>query len=65
MTGGVLRAAERHAHMSLVRSLIQVGDRRMGSAGGAVLAQVSSLARRLEEDGALERRDGALYASGS
>ena len=28
-------------------------------------AQVSSLARRLEEDGALERRDGALYASGS
>jgi transcriptional regulator with GAF, ATPase, and Fis domain len=28
-------------------------------------AQVHSLARRLEEDGALERRDGALYPSGS
>ncbi len=27
--------------------------------------QVHSLARRLEEEGALERRDGALYPSGS
>jgi len=28
-------------------------------------SQVHSLVRRLEEDGALERRDGALYPSGS
>ena len=28
-------------------------------------SQIYSLARRLEEQGALERRDGALYASGS
>ena len=28
-------------------------------------SQVHSLARRLEEEGALERRDGALYPSGA
>ena len=52
VTGGVLRGAVRDALMRLVRSLILVRDRLMGSAGGVVHAPGMSGtgARRWYED---------------